>query len=302
MHDLPPVRPVALVTGASGFIGGHLVRRLVQQGWTVHVISRPNAQMPNAPEFAQVVRHAYDGSIASAIICMEQARPDVVFHLASLFLAQHDSKDVDALIQSNLLFGTQLLDAMRVNQIRCMVNTGTSWQHFNNQDYNPVCLYAATKQAFEALLTYYVEACDFKVITLKLFDTYGPDDYRAKLIKLLHEAAFSGEPLNMSAGEQRIDLVHVDDVVDAYMIAARQLMQNDALPYACYGLSNENLVSLRELVTIMQKALGRKITVNWGARPYRPREVMQPWRAFQRLPGWTAQREIADFFAKNYAS
>lgn len=296
MHDRPPVRPVALVTGASGFIGGHLVRRLVQQGWIVHIMTRVDSRLPNAAEFTQVVRHAYDGSIASVIAGMEQARPDVVFHLASLFLAQHDSKDVDALIQSNLLFGTQLLDAMRVNQIRCMVNTGTSWQHFNHQDYNPVCLYAATKQAFEALLTYYVEACDFKVITLKLFDTYGPDDQRAKLIKLLLQAASSGEPLNMSGGEQRIDLVHVDDVVDAYMMAARQLMQNDHLAYASYGVSSENPVSLRELVSILQKALRRTIVVNWGAKPYRPREVMQPWHSFERLPGWTARHKIADFF------
>jgi hypothetical protein len=74
------------------------------------------------------------------------------------------------LIQSNVLFGTQLLEAMGVNNTRNIVNTGTFWQHYNNEDYNPVCLYAAT----------------------------------------------TGYPLDMSLGEQLIDLVHIDDVIEVY--------------------------------------------------------------------------------------
>ncbi len=296
MHDQSPSRPVALVTGASGFIGGHLLQRLIQLGWQVHILIRSESVLNATPELSKAVSHAYDGSIDSVITCMQQARPAVVFHLASLFLAQHNSQDVDALIRSNVLFGAQLLDAMRIERVHCLVNTGTAWQYFNSPDYNPVCLYAATKQAFEALLAYYVDACDFRVITLKLFDTYGPHDRRAKLIKLLLQAARSGEPLDMSGGEQQIDLVHVDDVLDAFLLAAQRVMQGGRLPHASYGISSEKPLSLRELVGIMEKALGRRMVVNWGAKPYRPREVMQPWRSFERLPGWTARRLIADFF------
>ena len=62
--------------------------------------------------------------------------------------------------------------------VKILVNTGTSWQHYENKDYSPVNLYAATKQSFEAILQYYVEVASLKAITLKLFETYGLDDPR----------------------------------------------------------------------------------------------------------------------------
>ncbi len=206
---------IALVTGATGFVGSHLVRRLLQDGWQVHVLHRATSELPIFSEFADTIKHVYDGSTDSMMRCVAQAKPDIVFHLASLFLSQHETKDVDSLVLGNVLMGTQLLEAMSVNGVTRIVNTGTSWQHYDNKDYNPVCLYAATKQAFEAILEYYVQACGVRAITLKLFDTYGPDDRRPKLFNLLSDAVKTGVTLNMSEGGQFIDPVFIDDVIDA---------------------------------------------------------------------------------------
>lgn len=277
---------VALVTGSTGFVGGHLVRRLVREGWQVHVVSRIGSCLPDAPELAHVKNHIHDGSTQSLVECVTHAKPDVVFHLASLFLSQHAVKDIESLIQSNVLFGSQLLEAMKLNGVACFINTGTSWQHFNNEDYNPVCLYAATKQAFEAILEYYVQACDIKAITLKLFDTYGPDDRRPKLFNLLNKAAKTGEPLDMSAGEQLIDLVHIDDVVEAYVLAAQRVLAGKALKHEIYAVSSGHPLPLRELVELYATVTEQVVPVNWGARPYRYREVMVSWKQGENLPEW----------------
>ena len=277
---------VALVTGATGFVGSHLARRLVQDGWQVHVMSRAGSRLPDAHEFEQVTDHIHDGSTEGFVRCVAQAKPDVVFHLASLFLSQHATKDIDTLIQSNVLFGNQLLEAMRVNEVNFLINTGTSWQHNNNEDYNPVCLYAATKQAFEAILEYYIQACGIKAITLKLFDTYGPEDSRPKLFHLLNQAVRTGEPLDMSEGEQLIDLVHVDDVVEAYLIAAQRLLDGKVTQHERYAVSSGQPLSLKKLVELYAAINGQALYVNWGARPYRHREVMVPWNRGIRLLGW----------------
>ena len=217
---------------------------------------------------------------------MSLVRPNVVFHLASLFLSQHETKDIEPLIQSNLLFGSQLLEAMRANNINNLINTGTSWQHYSNESYNPVCLYAATKQAFEAIIEYYIQACNFKVITLKLFDTYGPNDHRPKLIAMLNNAEKNNQPLDMSNGEQLIDLVHIDDVVDAFLMAAHRLLENQIFCHEMFAISSGNPIPLKQLVQLYIKATGKNIQVNWGARPYRMREVMDTWRSGARLEGW----------------
>ncbi len=279
---------VALLTGATGFVGSRLACELIRQGWHVHAITRPGAVLPDLAELGQVKIHVHDSTTEDLIACVARAKPDVVFHLASLFLSQHVSKDVEPLIRSNVLFGSQLLEAMKENAVSQLINTGTSWQHYDNDDYNPVCLYAATKQAFEAIVEYYVQACGLKAITLKLFDTYGPDDPRPKLFHLLDKAARSGEPLNMSAGEQLIDLVHVDDVVEAFMVAAGRV--GSVRQHETYGVSSGHPLPLRDLVDLYAKKSGRAIPVNWGARPYRFREVMVPWNNYATLPGWSPRK------------
>ncbi|MDD2719895.1 MAG: NAD(P)-dependent oxidoreductase [Gallionella sp.] len=294
INKLQAKKPVALVTGATGFVGGHLATRLLKDGWDVHILIRNGSVLPEQPEFGRMACHVHDGSTESMIACLANAKPDIVFHLASLFLSQHASKDIDALIRSNVQFATQLLEAMNANLCTRLVNTGTSWQHYNNEDYNPVCLYAATKQAFEAILEYYVQACSFKAITLKLFDTYGPGDLRPKLFHLLNKAAASGEALDMSAGEQFIDLVHIDDVMEAFLIAAQRLLDGKVPVSESYAVSSGQPLPLKDLVALYAEVSGQTIRVNWGARPYRYREVMAPWNRGASLPGWKPQISLSE--------
>lgn len=277
-----PLR-VALVTGATGFIGSHLVRQLAADGWQVHTIVRKAGSGEH--------EHLYDGGMDSLLRCLNTVKPDVVFHLASLFLSQHTTADVDNLIHSNVVFGAQLLEAMKVAGVKRLINTGTSWQNFEGGDYNPVCLYAATKQAFEALVDFYVRAEGFKAITLRLFDTYGADDVRPKLFHLLRKTAASGDTLRMSPGEQLIDLVHVDDVITAFKAAEALLDAGGA--HRVYGVSSGAPIALRDLVARFCAVTGARVNVEWGGRPYREREVMVPWQS-DVLPGWRPAVALED--------
>jgi nucleoside-diphosphate-sugar epimerase len=284
----------ALITGATGFIGFHLARRLARSGCEVHLLVRPGSEERVTAIGEKVTTHYYDGSIDSVMKAVESSTPGVVFHLASLFLAQHKPDDVEALIRSNLLLGTQLLEAMASSGRTLLVNTGTAWQHFNNRNYSPVALYAATKQAFEAIIRYYVEAREFRVVTLKLFDTYGPEDPRSKLLTSLRKAALNNTPLSMSPGWQRIDLVHIDDVVNAFIMTGNRLMSGIGESEESYAISSGNPLSLRELVAIVQQCVGPGLVIEWGALPYRPREVMIPWSSGKCLPGWKAAIGLSD--------
>lgn len=285
----------ALLTGASGFIGAHLARRLLADGWQVHLVLRPGARLGTLDDIAPRLHlHRHDGTTAGLIDIVGAARPLIVFHLASLFLAQHRPDDVASLVQSNVLFGTQLAEAMGHHGVALLVNTGTSWQHFENAGYNPVCLYAALKQAFEAVLRYYVEQQGLRVITLKLFDTYGPGDPRPKLMGLFQRIALSGEALAMSPGEQLIDLVYIDDVVEAFLLAAQRLLSAAAGPMEEYAVSSGAPLPLRALAAVYAEASGKSLAIEWGGRPYRPREVMYPWNTGRTLPGWRPRVALAD--------
>jgi len=284
----------ALLTGASGFVGAALTRRLLAEGWEVHLLLRASSSTEGLPPQAQVHRH--DGSTLQLIDIMRAAAPEVVFHLASLFLAVHKPEDVERLIHANLLFSTQLVEAMAACGVRQLVNTGTSWEHYEDQAYNPVCLYAATKAAFTALLHYYVEVHQLRVITLKLFDTYGAGDTRPKVLNLLKRVANEGTSLGMSPGEQLVDLVYIDDVMDAFVLASAQLA-TQAAGIEEYGVSSGQPVPLKEIAALYAQVSGKPLNIAWGGRPYREREVMLPWHSYRSVPGWRPKVGLAQGLA-----
>lgn len=282
-----------LLTGATGFIGSKLAVRLEKEGHELSILVRLSSDLSVLQNILPKVQVCqYDGNFANLITVLKMAQPKLIIHVASLFLAQHKAVDVEGLIESNLKFPTQLLEAMSQLGIKFFINTGTSWQHYQNEFYSPVNLYAATKQAFAALLDYYVEAQGFKAITLKLFDTYGPGDFRPKLFTLLRKAAKTGEILRMSPGNQLLDIVYIDDVVDAYILSTKLI--TEVTKSECYAVSSPERLTLQNLVRIYGDIVRRHINVEWGGLPYRPREVFEPWTNYQLVPGWQSLIYLSD--------
>lgn len=291
---------VALVTGATGFIGGHLVRSLLVDGWETHAIVRP---FSNATTLRDVLGnsnvHEHDGSTSGLISIVGSVGPLAVFHLASAVITDYVAVDVEALIRSNILFGTQLLEAMAVAGVSVIVNTGTISQHYEGREYSPVYLYSATKQAFQDVLQFYCEARGLHAVTLELPDTYGPGDKRPKLLTLLAGAARTGETLALTPGDQFLDLLHVDDVAHGYEVAADGLLTGKLPSPSRYRLSSGSLVRLKDVVELYREATGHTVSVVWGGRPYRVREVMEPRSPVPVLPGWIPSRSLVTWLAES---
>ena len=282
-----------LVTGASGFVGSHLARKLVSLGYKVHILVRAESDLTIlGEELKSISVHIYNDSINEMIDIINVSSPEIVVHLASYVLGEHSPNDVPELLNSNITLGANLVEAMNVSGIKKFINTGTYWQHFNDEEYNPVCLYAAMKESFEKLLEYYIQACSFNVVTLELFDTYGPLDNRNKLFSLLLSKLSDHKQLEMSEGEQYLDLVYIDDVVDAYLVAIDMLMHDTSISHHKYSVSSGTLYKLKEIVTIFEDVAGYKLPINWGGRPYRNREVMKPWSKGENLPNWKCKTDL----------
>ncbi|QBJ78422.1 NAD(P)-dependent oxidoreductase [Aquitalea sp. USM4] len=281
-----------ILTGATGYIGRKLLARLVEHGYPVSVVVRETSpRLESLP--AAIEKIFYDGTVDSLVKGMQGKSSALVIHIASLFLTQHRPEDISQLIDSNIKFPCHLLEAMHASNMKEFINTGTSWQHFENCDYNPVNLYAASKQAFSDLLKFYQEAYDFKAITLELFDTFGPDDERKKLFRLLQEAAHTGKELRMSPGEQLLDIVYIEDVLNAYEIA---INESGRLTGA-FAVASGKLHSLQEIVAIYSKVSEKKLNIEFSALPYRLREVMKPWQDYTILPEWKCNTTLEEGIA-----
>ncbi len=282
-----------LVTGATGFIGSYLVKRLVAEGIETHIIIRKDSDLSLFQDVLEdVTLHTHEGTMTSMDSILKKAGPELVYHLASYVVGDHKPDQVSNLIASNITFGCQLLEAMKSSGCNKIVNTGTFWQHYGNQDYCPVNLYAATKQSFQSILHHYSESCLFKCLSLQLFDSYGANDPRPKLLSLLKQTIDDGSTLDMTPGRQFIYLVHVSDIVQAYILGGKYLFENSHSAPKTFFVRPLTPVNLKELALLISEVVGKEIKINWGGKPYRQREIMDDINAFPTLPGWKEKIDL----------
>jgi nucleoside-diphosphate-sugar epimerase len=260
-----------LVTGHTGFIGSQLCRMLHDAGWEISCVAR----LKGTGNFNDLRKY------------VAALQPDVVFHLAGLFVSDHSPDDVEPLIESNVNFGTHILEAMAQSGVKRIITAGTSWQQPR-----PRNLYAATKTAFDAIMGYYADAHGIKPVTLSFTDTYGPGDTRPKLIPAMLKAAETGSHMAMLPPNHMMDLIHVDDVCRAFIEATNL--------YSGRWSVSVGPVRLETVVHEFERAAGKKLDVGWGERKYRPRETPEPWIG-EILPGWTPKVTLREGMAGLFA-
>ena len=270
-----------LVTGATGFVGQHLLPYLEKQGHEVYALVRPSTDGSKV-----YTNHLYvfEDDIEHLASYLLENHVDGIIHLASLYIAQHKPADIKNIVTSNVYLGTAVMEAAVKAGVKWFLNTGTIWQNYNVEPYSdrycPVNLYAASKQAFMDMAKYYTEVSDIRFCTLKLCDTYGANDTRRKIFALFEQIAKSGECLKMSPGDQKLDIVHIDNVVRDFEALAETLDNGEQLREE-YVVSSGRQRSLKEIAK--QYEIDHQVILNieWGGRPYRKREVMVPYIGYQ---------------------
>lgn len=275
-----------LISGATGFIGKNLVEKLLKEKHKVCAIIRPSTKIENLDK--RISTYIYNGNVPELISFMQKEKFEGVIHLASLFLIQHKAEDVSGLIESNILFSTALLEASVKSSVPWFINTGTFWQHYLDKPYSPVNLYAATKQAFEDIAQYYRETSEINFVTIKLFATFGPFDTRSKVFNLWSKISKTQETLDMSPGEQLIDMTYIDNIIAGYLHMITSISKDfkRKLSGKSFTIQSDKRVTLKKLAKIFEKISNTKLNINWGGRPYSDREVMTPWKKGNKIPGF----------------
>lgn len=260
-----------LCTGATGFIGSNLIPALLQKKYSVAILKRKLSdlrQLEKQKDSLIIYDYMNYQDIENAL---KNYKPDVVIHLATLYINNHTKDELQNLLDSNIVFGTYLLESMKNSGITKLLNFGTRWQHINNELYNPANLYAATKQAFYDILCWYNKD-GIMSKTLELCDTFGKNDTRKKIVSLLIEACQNKIPLNLSPGEQILDVLYIDDLVN-YILANIEFSSFfDNQTVQIIGTE----IQLKDLGTLIEKQYDVKGVLQWGAKDYRKNEVMTP--------------------------
>jgi UDP-glucose 4-epimerase len=261
---------VALVTGATGFIGSHLCERLLANGNEVHAVSRRNQSgarkgvrwwQADLAEMADV-RKLLNGS-----------KPDLIFHLASQVSGSRDLSMVESTFHNNLMTTVNLLTVATELACRRIVLTGSLEEpDAGDPDNTPSSPYSITKWASSAYGRMFYALYQLPVVILRLFMVYGPgqSDLR-KIVPYVILSALKGETPKLTSGVRPIDWIYIDDVVEGLCLAA------DAkdIEGSTLDIGSGNLVPIRTVVEKLIHITGSKVVPLFGALADRPLEQVR---------------------------
>lgn len=288
------------LTGATGFIGSHLLERLCALGADPAILLRPSADASRIADRLDGVR-VYRGDLADADrlrSMLEEARPRYVFHLAAYTQVGREASHAASAMSVNLVGTMNLLAAAQGLPIEAIVNSGTCEEYGDGAPpidesaaLRPVSPYSASKAAATLWCEMMYRSARAPVVTLRPFLCYGPAQEPVRLIPQAILAALAGRDFPMTAGEQTREFTHVSDIVEGYLLAA-------AVPEAVgevinLGSGEEHRV--RDLVERIYAIAGSGGRPLIGAVPYRAAElwrcVSNPGKA-HRLLGWRPRIDL----------
>jgi UDP-glucuronate 4-epimerase len=312
-----------LVTGAAGFIGYHVCKRLVREKHTLVGIDNFNdyyspqlkrdriAQLAGFPQFRSYQLDLTDTAGLSALFASE--RFTHVINMAAQAGVRYSLINPYAYVQSNIVGFANLLELCKRYAIEHLVYASSSSVYGLNPHVpfsadqatdHPISLYAATKKSNELMAHTYSHLYGLPTTGLRFFTVYGPWGRPDMALFLFTKAIMEGQSIQVfNNGDMWRDFTYIDDVVDGLTAILEQPALSSAAwdtanprpsistaPYVLYNIGNNNAVRLTDFIAILEKALGKKAVLDL--------QPMQPGDMRATFADITPLREKAIFFPK----
>ncbi|TDA64563.1 MAG: NAD-dependent epimerase/dehydratase family protein [Clostridia bacterium] len=280
----------ALVTGGAGFIGSHLVDRLLAEGWRVTVVDNFDPFYDPAIKDANVKPHLENPDYRlvradirdlEALRLKLQGDYDVIVHLTAKAGVRPSIQDPITYQEVNVRGTQNLLELAREWGVKQFVFASSSSVYGVNPSVPwreddcvllPISPYAATKVAGELLGHVYSHLYGIRFIALRLFTVYGPRQRPDLAIHKFARLMLEGKPIPVYGdGSSRRDYTYIDDIIQG----VRAAMDYTATPYEVINLGNNHTVSLMEMIQSLEEALGVKAKLDFF--PPQPGDVPQTW-------------------------
>ena len=263
-----------LVTGAAGFVGARLVRSLLDGGEDVVALVRPGSRLWRLEDVLDRVEllEVDVGALDARSAALRDVR--VVHHLAAAGVDPRDG-DPGSILATNVLGTQATLEVARVLEVDRFVYCGSCFEYGSGSrlredaPLRPRSTYAASKAAGRLLAEAAAAAHGLPVVTLRPFTAYGPFEAAHRLVPSCILNALAGRPIELTAGEQRRDLVHVDDVATAFVAAAR----NPAAVGRTLNVCSGEETRVRDVAATVLELVGGEAELRLGALPQRPGET-----------------------------
>jgi len=267
-----------LVTGGFGFIGSHLVKRLLNNGAKVYVMVKPDTNKSRLlEELDRIITYEADISdsfkTSSAI---REMNPDYVFHLAGYGINSAHT-DYQKAIATNVSGSVNIMNALCQTDCKKFINMGTCSEYGNGETSEsgppaPVNIYGRTKAAATLILHQIAEENNINIVTLRPFGVFGEGEEPHKIFSYVILNLLRGNEVYLTRCEQYRDYCHVENIIDAMLLACcRQDIKNEI-----FNVASGEARPLHHYIDLIYKIAGSDKKPIYGSIPYRKTELWNP--------------------------
>lgn len=248
-----------VVTGATGFIGSHLTRTLLEDGEDLLILIRKESDLTRLSDIKDELHLMYYSDFLTS------SGPEVegVIHLSTYYRKFHEYSDIPLMVKTNVVTPSEIVEKAVSSGASFFINTGTFFRYDlssnilrEDSPVLPYNYYSATKVSFENVLDYYCREGLIRPLTLALFSPYGPNDNSNKLIPYIVRNGTNGYPINVTGGKQRLDFTFISDIVEAYRKSIDFLRHNTIHKQEIFNIGTGKNHSVDDVLSYLEEVLG----------------------------------------------
>ena len=222
-------------------------------------------------------------------VCSEisKNKPNIIINCSAYQNLNYYKKNIAKLLESNISANIFFMyEATKNKKFNGFITFGTKYEFNDKYQYQPSNFYAATKHCTDFFLKYFSIKKKISTVSLKLFDTYGNNDKRKKILNLLIKAYKKNKTLNLTPGDQYLDLVNIKDICSLIELICTDIKKRKLLGHNVFTVSSLKPIKLKKLVYKINKRLKKKIKVKFNKIRYRSDQPLFKMKKYSNYPNW----------------
>jgi CDP-3, 6-dideoxy-D-glycero-L-glycero-4-hexulose-4-reductase len=281
-----------LITGSTGFVGSNILNLLLKKNVYIYDVLR------NKNKKNKKIRDLKKNKNYSPIFYkkfndlereLKKIKIDIVINCAAYYTGKNDIKNIENLVQTNIIFCSVVLESLK-NKIKKFINFGSMMEYSHGNQFSPKNFYAITKYTFQKIEEFYkLNYKKIKFYDLKLYETYGDNDVRKKIIPTIIKSYSKNKSVKIVSKNLIMNFVHIESLVKViYMIIFNKIKQGE------YCLKNNKFIKIQKLINTLNKKLKKKIKVKYLSS----KNISNSTKLLKKFPYWNDKKNLEDFLFK----
>jgi CDP-3, 6-dideoxy-D-glycero-L-glycero-4-hexulose-4-reductase len=278
-----------LITGSTGFIGSNIINLLLKKDVYIYDVLRNKnkknkkiRELKKNKNYLPIFYRKFDELEKK----LKKIKIDTVINCAAYYTSKNDIKNIENLVRTNIIFCSIILEVLK-NKIKKFINFGSMMEYSSGNHFSPKNFYAITKYSFQKIEDFYkLNNKKIKFYNLKLFETYGDNDKRKKIIPTIIKLYSQNKNITIVSKKLEMNFVHIESLLIAInMIISNKVKEGE------YCIKNNKFTNIRELINKLNKKLKKKIRTNYLSS----KTFSNSSKQLKKFPYWDDNKNLEKF-------